>query len=451
MGTSVRRRGRLRSHLRALHQAEQLAGTLAQVGAAADLEGALVALVNGALTLLEGAHGIARLFDLSVPSGGEGGVTVYVEAHAGGQLDVRWNPPGHLQPGNFGARLRDGGPPALVEDFWALDPQQYPAYETMRRQSLRASVNVPIDAGGRRIGSLHVDHGQAGFFGPADLAAAAALAAQAGAAIERARVEAARVEVQRLLEAQAGELAARHAEAGALRELDRLKGEFIQSISHELRTPLTVVHGYAQQLYTKGATLDGLSVQRMAGRLLEGSTRLTRLVADLLDFTQIVAGDVGARAEVLDLAVLLRELVEDLRQRPGGERLVCEVRARPVAWADRAKTRQSIANLVDNALKYAPEGEIVARAMNAVGMVRVEVEDRGPGVSEREQARVWESFYRGEAVAGLNTVPGSGVGLTVAKALVEAQNGRVGMTTTSIGGCCFWLELPEATCEHARG
>ncbi|CAA9268490.1 MAG: hypothetical protein AVDCRST_MAG77-3045 [uncultured Chloroflexi bacterium] len=478
-GSSAELQQAIRRHDgRRLRQAEQLAGTLAQVGAAPTLEDALQALVLGALSLLDGEHGLARLFDLNVPVGQEGGTTLYVEAYADGRLQVRRRPRGHLQPGNFGALLREGGPPVLVEDFWTLDPLTYPAYEMMRRQGMRAAVNVPIDAAGRRIGSLHVDHTQPGYFDAADLAAAGALALQAGATIERARLEGERAETQRQLDAQTAQLALREAETAALRELDRLKAEFIRSISHELRTPLTVVHGYAQQLHAKAASLDSAAVQRRAETLLQASTRLTKLLTDLLDFTRIDAGEIEVREEPVDLALLLSELVDDLRDSPGGERLQCEVQGRPVALADRAQTRHAITNLVDNALKYAPDGAVVMRAYasappatddsdhaahhagavsktskaenttepmalaSGLPVVRVEVEDRGPGIPRRERRRVWESFYRGEAVAGLNIVPGSGVGLTVAKALVEVQGGRIGLETPPAGGCLAWIELP---------
>ncbi|HEV2124899.1 MAG TPA: GAF domain-containing sensor histidine kinase, partial [Chloroflexota bacterium] len=420
-----------------------------------DLETALQALVRGAMTLLHGKHGLARIFELSSD---ESRVMVFVEAYADGKLDVRWHPAGHVLTGTFGGQLRDGGPPILVEDVWELDQARYPAYAAMRRQEMRSSVNVPIDAGGQRIGSLHVDHPQPRFFGPAELAAAGALAAQAGAAIERARVESARKEAQRRVESQARELAARDAEAVALKELDRLKDEFIRTISHELRTPLTVVHGYAQQLHARAHDLDPSTVYRFASTLKASSTRLKRLVEDLLHYARIEGGELAVREEVVDVGALLERIADEYSDEPGGERVVCRVSGgagRLTVCADPEKVRIAVGNLVENALKYAPQGEIVLRAFRcsasrldpsdpsdrAGEVVRVEVEDRGPGIPVREQPRIWERFYRGGAVAGLNVVPGSGIGLAVVKALVEAQRGRVGFTPRAHGSL-FWLELP---------
>ena len=104
-----------------------------------------------------------------------------------------------------------------------------------------------------------------------------------------------------------------------------------------------------------------------------------------------------------------------------------------------------VTNLVENALKYAPGGPIVLRAgpAGAGPAVRVEVEDRGPGVPPEERARVWDTFYRGARVtAAAGPVPGSGIGLAVVKALAQAHGGRVGVEGAAGGGARFWFELP---------
>jgi PAS domain S-box-containing protein len=170
---------------RRIKQLEQLAAVLAAVGAAPDLRAALAALAKGAISLLDGDQGAVRLYDAEGP-----GKHFAFWVAPDGALEPAGNadPP----PGSVVAELRAGGPGRVIDDLWRLGPSRLPSYAEIRRRGLRSSVAVPIDAAGTRIGSLHVDHHTAGFFTAADLAVAAALAAQAGVVIERARQEARR-------------------------------------------------------------------------------------------------------------------------------------------------------------------------------------------------------------------------------------------------------------------
>ena len=236
------------------------------------------------------------------------------------------------------------------------------------------------------------------------------------------------------------DVTARRAELAAARELDRLKTEFLHTVSHELRTPLTIIHGFAELLATRPGTADART-QRMGSQIYEASGHLTRLVEDLLDFARIERGEVRVAPEDLDLAPVLSALAAGFQQRPGGARLTAELAPRLLARADPARTAQAVANLLDNALKYAPEGSVMLRATQVPGGVRVAVADQGPGLGPAEQVRVWERFYRTDW-ARERGVGGSGIGLAVVKALVEAQGGRVGVDSAPGQGVTFWLELP---------
>jgi PAS domain S-box-containing protein len=428
-------------------QAECLAAVLAQVGAAAEFEAALEALARGAVTLLDGAHGVVRTFGAQP---GERLLELVVTQD--GRLNVRRNPP-PLLAGSYGRVLQAGGPPSVVDDFWALDPAVYHNLDNMKRDGLRAAVNVPLESGGRRIGSLHVNHSQPGFFGPADLLVAEALAAQAGAAIERARLEtarqaavAAREQAVLHLAAQSEELAHREAETTALRELDQLKNELLATITHELRTPLTVVHGYAQQLRARAGRMSPDLVQRAAGHILAGSTQLSRLMADLSEFGRAQSGQTLVRPETIDLVPVLTQAAAGMARQPDGERISTSLPPTLQAYADPVRVVQVTSNLIENALKYAYASPVVLSARPSPdhpGYVRVEVQDQGPGVPDEEQPRVWEKFYRGRSVAELNVARGSGIGLSVVKALVEQQGGKVGLHSAAGQGSCFWFEVPS--------
>jgi signal transduction histidine kinase len=146
----------------------------------------------------------------------------------------------------------------------------------------------------------------------------------------------------------------------------------------------------------------------------------------------------------------LREIVEQLRESVAGRleehRLVVDLpTAEPlVVRADRDRLLVAVGHLLTNALRYAPTGPIVLRAGRLAEAVRIEVEDEGPGIPVNEQPRVWEKFYRGSSTAALNRARGAGIGLAVVKALVEAQGGRVGLTSVPGRGACFWFELPAS-------
>jgi signal transduction histidine kinase len=278
---------------------------------------------------------------------------------------------------------------------------------------------------------------------------------------ERTRAE---LEAQRRLARQQEELARHEAQEATLRELDRLKDELLATVAHELRTPLTVIHGYAEwlQLQTQAqgqarprpsaagaagaaGAPGGAALERSATAIWKSSAHLARVVQDLADFGRAERGEVTVEPADFDLAPVLGELLSALRQDRAGERLTWRIPPRLPVRADRARVSQMVANLVENALKYAPEGPIVLRAGPAAGAapaVRVEVEDRGPGVPPGEKARVWDKFYRGERVTAAGPVAGSGIGLAVVKALALAQGGRVGVESPAGGGARFWFELP---------
>lgn len=240
----------------------------------------------------------------------------------------------------------------------------------------------------------------------------------------------------------------REAELAALRRLDVLKKEFFSTVSHELRTPLTVLHGYIQHLQARAESLSPEAVAAIAGTMLTASTQLQRLVEDMLDLSQIERGEVSVRLEDFNLVPILHDVLAGFRQQPGGDRLASTLPDELVVRADRVRVMQIVSNLVANALKYAPEGPVVLRARQvratagAMPLVRVEVEDQGPGIAPEAQPHVWEKFFRGAGVAGFDMTRGTGIGLAVAKALVEAQSGRVGLKSAPGSGAQFWFELP---------
>jgi signal transduction histidine kinase len=247
------------------------------------------------------------------------------------------------------------------------------------------------------------------------------------------------------LEATYLELAASHAR---LREVDQLKSDFLGNVSHELRTPLAAVKGYVDNL------LDGVAgplndkPRQYLARVRDNADRLGRMVSDLLDLTRIEAGKIELLPQALPLADVVSDAVEGLRHVSAGRRVrvtTALVECPPPVWADADRVHQVLTNLLANAIKFSPPGgEVtVSGGSDAEGLVRLAVEDTGPGIVPAERERVFDKFYQVGRVEG-ERMPGSGLGLTIARHLVELHGGRIWVEDAMSGGAAFVVLLPAA-------
>lgn len=230
----------------------------------------------------------------------------------------------------------------------------------------------------------------------------------------------------------------------ALREVARLKTEFLSTVSHELRTPLSLIHGFAELLVHRGGHLSEHERATMASEIHAGSTVMTRLVDDLLDFSRLEQERFTLQRRVVNASETLEALVDAFRLQPGGERIVIDVHDELPILVDPQRFSQIVSNLLANALHYAPNGPITVRAEQwKRNWLRLEVVDRGPGIPPDEQPRVWEKFYRGSLPIH-STTRGSGLGLAVVKSLVELHGGQVGLESTPGQRSIFWITVPLA-------
>jgi two-component system NtrC family sensor kinase len=236
------------------------------------------------------------------------------------------------------------------------------------------------------------------------------------------------------------------------KDLDEMKSQFLATVSHDLRAPLTYMRGYANRL---GAVGELNPKQRSyVDNILRGVQRIDELVTDLLDLSRIEAG-LGVERGPCHLGLVLGEAVSTLRSQADAKNISLTVQP-PTEWSlsddralvsgDRALLRQAIVNLLDNAIKYTPEGGSVAAELsvdkrNGMNRGLVTVADTGIGIAPEEQLRLFEKFYRTKR-GDKSGASGTGLGLAIVKSIVERHDGRVWVDSKLNEGTKFHISLP---------
>lgn len=232
----------------------------------------------------------------------------------------------------------------------------------------------------------------------------------------------------------------------AYTKFNKIKDDFLSIASHELRTPLSVINGFAEILVReKLGPLNDEQKRRIRKILLQGQ-RLNRIIDDLLDLSRIRSGKIEVRRDIFDLVPVLKSSLDD-------HQIVCEQQkiqlidqipdVLPDISGDLERLTQVIVNLLNNAIKYTENGgKICLRAeeRKESGEVRVEVNDNGSGIDAIDLPHIFEEFYRSQQHKKYS---GTGLGLSIVKQLVEAQGGKVGVTSEGIGkGASFYFTIP---------
>jgi DNA-binding response OmpR family regulator/anti-sigma regulatory factor (Ser/Thr protein kinase) len=235
------------------------------------------------------------------------------------------------------------------------------------------------------------------------------------------------------------------------RRLDRAerssaqKSRFIRHVSHEFRTPLGSIIGYAALLEREGERLAPEVRAEYLGVVLRNARHLLHVVNDLLNISKVEAGTLEITLAPVRAQELISSVVVALgpQSEERGLRLRVVDGGAPPVRADSGRLRQVLFNLLENAIKYSPPGsDVEVRTVLAPGGVRVEVEDRGPGISAADQGRLFREFSR-VTHPGMRVV-GAGLGLALSRMLTEAMGGSIGVESEPGRGSTFWLELPAA-------
>ena len=247
---------------------------------------------------------------------------------------------------------------------------------------------------------------------------------------------------QFLLERRAGRLDRDFAERAA--ELIRLRDEFVAVVSHELRTPLTSIIGYLE-LIADGEAGDLTSEQSGYLAIVQRSTnRLVELVGDLLLVAESERGPLALENVETDVGLLAANAVEAAR--PAADARGIVLRLEPSAagrlYGDPTRLAQMLDNLISNAIKFTPEGGRVTVRAEAVGHnIVFEVADTGDGISAADRERLFDPFFRSRE-ANARAVPGTGLGLTITKAIVDAHGGAIRIESAVGGGTTFRVRIP---------
>lgn len=230
-----------------------------------------------------------------------------------------------------------------------------------------------------------------------------------------------------------------------LQKLDELKSEFVSMVSHELRAPLTNINGSIELLLEGDAPCYDRQHRELLQIVGEQSSRLTRLVQGILNVSRIEAGHLILQPQAFNIVGLIEKVIGVWESRGVPNRFIHpQIENLPSVWADRDRTEEVLFNLIDNAIKYSPEGAEIRIDANTDGQsVIVSVSDRGMGIPPDEVEKIFDKFHRVERNDSMETY-GHGLGLYICRRLVEAQGGHIGVESVLGEGSTFHFSLPLA-------
>lgn len=250
-----------------------------------------------------------------------------------------------------------------------------------------------------------------------------------------------------------------------LKELDRLKSNFLATVSHELRTPLTSIIGYSEML-AEGIAGDMSSEQKeFVTTIHDKGEQLLQLIMGLLDLSKLESGTMSLRKQEIEISPVLRDVASTLQptaMKKGVKLQAVSDDSLPTLWADPERLRQVLLNLTENAIKFTPSGGIVELKADPTHMdpddkddddgglvllsnprpaLALRISDTGPGIPDVEKQRVFDAFYQ---VDGSSTreAGGTGLGLSIVKRLVEGHDGRVEIADNTPTGTVFTVVVP---------
>ena len=343
-------------------------------------------------------------------------------------------------PNTLEGRVVLQGQSLLIGDLRAVWDQISPLNrELAELTNTKTLIAVPLKTKDRILGTLTVDRVQEHSLTQDDLELMTTMANQVAIALDNAAA------YQQIEELNVGLEAKVRERTADLEQADRLRSQFLSHVSHELKTPLTSIKGFLQNL------LDGLTgplnekQQRYVSRMLDNSNRVIRMIEDLLDRTRIQSGRLDLVPSVIDLGHCVADTVEQLRLLTQAKRQTLETIAPPaplIVLADRDRLIQIVMNLVQNALKFTPEGGSIMVTVRQENQTHagVSVRDTGPGIAPEFLDQIFDPFFRVKQVR--SGIKGLGLGLSIVRTLVELHGGTIAARSEPGQGAELYFTIP---------
>ncbi|MBM3258047.1 MAG: GAF domain-containing sensor histidine kinase, partial [Candidatus Nealsonbacteria bacterium] len=310
------------------------------------------------------------------------------------------------------------------------------------------SICLPLISSKRLIGIIILGGKISGdAYTKEDLELLNTLSKQAGIAIENALLYKKTQDFSKKLEKEVEKATKELKKAyEELQKLDKVKSEFVSIASHQLRTPLTAVKGYISMMLEKDYGNPPEKMQLPLKNIYTSNERLIKLVNDLLNVSRIEAGRIEIKKESFSLEEIVKSIIEELKGLAEKKGIYLKLekprKSLPNISADKDKIRQTIVNIIDNAIHYTVKGGIVIKIEEYGNKLRISIKDTGEGMTKTELSCLFESFSRGKAGTKLWT-EGAGLGLYVTKKFIELNKGKIWAESTGKNkGSTFYIELP---------
>ena len=226
------------------------------------------------------------------------------------------------------------------------------------------------------------------------------------------------------------------------RQADELKSEFVSIISHELKTPVALIKGYVSTLRRDDVEWDCNVMDSSLQVIEEEADRLTGLIENLLDATRLQMNGMQLKKADVDLCKLVNRMAERFQVQTGDHRILNELPTDfPIVMADEPRIEQVVSNLISNAIKYAPGGDIRITGQTLADLVVICISDEGPGIAAGDMPHIFDRFYRAQETS--RKTKGAGLGLYLARAIVEAHSGRMWADVKQDQGARICFSLPR--------
>lgn len=337
--------------------------------------------------------------------------------------------------------------PLVVEE---LKQTAYQGHEQILDllSGLKVAMIIPLNIKNETLGIIALGHKESGdMYNDEDLKTLETIASQSAIAIKNAQLYEETKQFSRTLQEevdrQTKELKRANEE---LKKLDKAKSDFISIASHQLRTPLTAIKGFTSMILEGTYGELSAAVRDKTEKIFESAERLIRLVNDLLDLSHMEGGKMEFNFTKVDFDAMVKSVVEELAPTAEKKKLKFTWKAPDDEFwvkADEQKLRQVVMNLIDNAIKYTQKGSVKILLEHQDGQAVMSVKDTGIGLAPGESDHLFQKFMRGQEASHYHT-EGAGVGLYVAKQLIEAHQGQVWAESEGEDkGTAFYIKLPE--------